>query len=111
MSRDEQRPAHEMGVTAEGQRLVEVWLATERLIDSLKSQLKDAERDLDVAKRELGRWLCPDDARTRETFCVWYGDSLISAYVRQAPCEGLGDHPAGAGEFDITVRTRGRNLP
>lgn len=68
-----------MGVTKDGEAKIKRWkFATEHIAD-LKRRLNMAECELHNSKEELAKWLLPDDAKASETFCVWYGDSLLAA--------------------------------
>lgn len=85
-------------VTPSGERLINNWRHATLRVERAKSELNYANNDLMVCERELGKWLCPGDAGITETFCVWYGDSLITA--RQV----------ADGRYSIAVRTKGRSL-
>lgn len=91
-------------VTLEGEQLVKSWRYAQERLAQAKSEVNRAECDVLNTTNALGRWLAPGDAKAGETFCVWYGDSLIQCFVRYAPSDGV------AGDFEITVRKRGRSL-
>ena len=92
-----------MNVTDECERLIKAWRDTIDLTSSLRNELNRAETDRRNAAVALGRWLTPGDAKAGETFCVWHGDSLISAEVITPSTT-----PAAGGDFRIGIRMRGR---
>ena len=92
-------------VTHEGERLIKAWLKSEEVLARAQSAVNGAACDLSMSARALGRWMCPGDAKAHETFCIWYGDSLIQVTVVTPPRT-----PLAGGEFTITIRARGRSL-
>lgn len=65
-------------VTPTGKQLIERWQQAQERLKRAKSEENSASVALSNATDKLGAWLCPDDAKYGETFCVWYGDALIS---------------------------------
>lgn len=84
-------------LTAEGRRLVDCWINTQRGLERAKAALNRAECDLQNAQNALARWMLPEDARTGEKIAIWHGDSLIQVEVI-----GLGSDPC------VTLRLRGK---
>lgn len=68
-----------MQVTNEGLDLIKRWKFTVEDAAHLRGRLNRAECELKNAEEALAKFLLPDDALASETFCVWYGDSLIAA--------------------------------
>ncbi len=85
-------------VTDEGKLLIDTWLDCQTNLERARSAVNSADCALSNAKNALGTWLCPTDANLGETFCVWYGSSLIQATF------------VSCGTYEITVRKRGRGL-
>lgn len=86
-----------MKVTSEGEAHIKRWkFATER-VANLKRELSAAECELSNSETALAKWLLPDDAKAMENFCVWCGDSLITAGHNN-------------GNHFVELRTRGPQL-
>lgn len=68
-----------MDVTNDGLDLIKQWKFSSEEVAALRRRLNRAECDLKNAEEVLAKFLLPDDAKASETFCVWYGDSLIAA--------------------------------
>jgi len=86
-----------MDVTHEGKELIDRWRNTQKYLREAQEKVKKAELEVDAARDALGKWLTPDDARNGETFCVWYGDSLITAAKNQ-------------NSYGVEIRKRGKSL-
>lgn len=85
-----------MKVTEHGETKITRWKFTTEEVADLKRRLNKAQCELANAESDLAKWLLPDDAKANETFCIWYGDSLV-----QAKCEN--------GSSSVELRTRGKN--
>jgi hypothetical protein len=85
-------------VTNKGKELIERWKDATRGEESAKEKLLKAQRELQTAEEHLAHWLLPEDAKDGEKFCVWYGDSLITA--SESDTNG----------YEVTVRKRGTSL-
>ena len=85
-------------VTSKGKELIERWKDASKGAESAKEKLIKAQRELQTAEEHLAHWLLPGDAKDGEKFCVWYGDSLITA----SESEETG--------YQVTVRKRGTSL-
>jgi hypothetical protein len=68
-----------MQVTKDGEEKIKRWKAAEKEVAALEQRLNRAKTEQANATVDLAKWLLPKDARANETFCVWYGDSLIAA--------------------------------
>lgn len=68
-----------MNVTNDGLSLIKLWKSTSEQVMRLKNQLNRAECELLNSEEALAKFLLPNDAKANENFCVWYGDSLITA--------------------------------
>lgn len=79
------------------EELIKQWQAAGRLEASLRADLLKAERRLQTTEENLAMFLLPEDAKQDEKYCVWYGDSLISAT----------DAEAG---YEVSIRKRGKSL-
>lgn len=84
--------------TSEGKRLIDEWIGAQEHERQCRSALIRAECDRVNAMTALGKWMCPDDAKAWEKFCVWYGDNLIQVTVIDKV----------NANFEVTVRTRGK---
>jgi len=84
-------------VIHEGKQLIERWRNSQKQLESAKQSVIRAECEVSNSRNELGRWLTPEDARNGEQFCVWYGDSLISATKDQT-------------NYKVEIRKRGKSL-
>lgn len=84
-------------VTSKGKELVDQWKAAVKIAERAKGDLVKAQRELQSAEEHLAMWLLPEDAKEGEQFCVWYGDSLISAKEME-------------NGYEITTRKRGKSL-
>ena len=94
-------------LTIEGEGLVKRWLGARETLERLRGQVSAAECDLRDAANQLGAWLTPSgDVKIGETFCVWYGDSLISVRVVSPPSH---DRFPG-GKYELSERKSGRTL-
>ena len=81
-------------VTSVGKDKIQRWYrAAEQLVE-LDRQKNKACCEMSNAEQDLGKWLTPEDAKPGETFCVWFGDSLIQAVVGEQ------------GRSSITVKVR-----
>lgn len=85
-----------MEITNEGEAHIKRWKFATNEVARLKSRLNKAECELFNSGAALARWLMPKDAKANELFCVWYGDSLISAKQEQG------------GSHSVRLRTRGK---
>lgn len=85
-----------MEVTREVEDHIKRWKVATKQVADLKKQLKKAECELLYSETALAKCLLPDDANTDEKFCVWYGDSLITARHSN-------------GNHSVELRTRGRS--
>lgn len=70
---------NEMQVTKDGEQHIKRWKFATQQVEESKRRLSKAECELKNSETSLAKWLLPPDAKTTELFCVWYGDSLISA--------------------------------
>lgn len=84
-------------VTNEGKELIERWRAADKRVAALRVDLLKAQRELQTAEEKLAMWLLPTDAMEGEKFCVWYGDSLISAKELE-------------NGYEVAIRKRGKSL-
>lgn len=84
-------------VSAEGQRLIVLWLKNRDAIASQHRVLKSLQEDRDSIARELSKWILPSGAKDGEKIGVWFGDSIITAMQT----------PNGA---TIEVRLLGRSI-
>lgn len=50
-------------------------------VERAKEQLQLAELEHAAAKKELGNWMCPPDAKAQEHFNMWYGDGILHVIV------------------------------
>lgn len=82
--------------TDEGKRLIDRWVAARDAKKRAEDALNREQCEVANSTNALGKWMCPPDARDGETFCVWYGDSLIAVTRKD-------EHT-----FDIVIRSRGR---
>ena len=89
-------------VVSVGEEKITAWIRAARRIDDLKKDLSRAQCDCSNAESALGKWLAPETAERGESFCVWYGDSLIRVRVGQG---GLSN-----GDLTVDVRQRGKSL-
>ena len=80
--------------TATGKLLIEKWILPLERMKSLERELNTARKEVDIATKELGEWIMPDDAVLGETIAVWCGNQLIAATKR------AGD------KYEITIRKR-----
>lgn len=87
-----------MEPTREGELLIQEWQDAKRRLEAAKNEMNRAECSLNNSITKLGRWLSPDDAKTGEKFCVWFGDSLIESTK------------ISEGNFSVLVRKRGKSL-
>lgn len=85
-----------MKVTKDGEDKVKRWKFAIKEVADLKQRLNRAESELRNSETDLAEWLLPADVKASETFCVWYGDSLI-----RAKCEN--------GTSSVELRTRGKS--
>jgi hypothetical protein len=84
-------------VVSEGTRLIDRWRKSQEQLDRAKSAVTKAECEVSNAQNELGKWLTPADAKNGEQFCVWHGDSLITATKDQS-------------NYKVEIRKRGKSL-
>lgn len=84
-------------VTNEGKQLIDRWRNSQKRLDDARQAVIRAECDLSNSRNELGKWLTPEDALNGEQFCVWYGDSLITATKDQT-------------NYKVDIRKRGKSL-
>ncbi len=87
--------------TSEGKRLIDEWQAAVKELEARKRLINSLECHMHNARNALGKWLMPIDAKDGEQFCIWYGDSLITA---TAPTR---NHSS---DYDVQIRSRGRAL-
>ena len=87
-----------MEPTSEGKNHIDRWLAAQEQLRRCKSSLNSAECEVSNSTTELGKWMMPNDAKDGENFYVWYGDSIFQVVKKPN------------GDFEITVRTRGKAL-
>lgn len=85
-----------MQVTKDGEAKIKRWKFAAQEVAALKNRLNKAGCELENSESDLAKWLLPDDARANETFCVWYGDSLVSARQEN-------------GNASVSLRTRGKS--
>jgi len=83
-------------LTREGEELVARWKRAGLALERAESEVTKAQCERSNSTNALGKWLLPSDAKDGEQFCVWHGDSLLSATKN-------GDHDAL-----VSVRTRGK---
>ena len=83
-------------VTNDGVAKIKRWkFATDQVRD-LKQRLNKAECELANSGTDLAKFLLPEDAMAHESFCVWFGDSLIAAKKESGVCS-------------VSLRTRGKS--
>jgi hypothetical protein len=85
-------------VTYEGERIIKNWLGSVGRLTDAQASVVRAEEHRKICQDELGKWICPNDAKAGESFCVWFGDSLIKAEV------------LGKNSYRVSVRARGKSL-
>lgn len=56
---------------------IKTWVDAKTSVEELKRRLSSAETDLMNATNNLGKFLCPPDAKVGEKFRIWYGDGLL----------------------------------
>jgi hypothetical protein len=66
-------------VTAKTNELVKDWIYASERLRRAKAEVNSAECELMNKANELGRWLCPTDAKQNEPFNIWFGDGVLSA--------------------------------
>lgn len=88
-----------MKILPEGERLIDRWQSAKKGLEYAKQCLSKAECELSNATNDLSKFLLPSDAKTGEKYCVWFGDSLISATI-----EVTGMVPV------VEIRKRGKSL-
>ncbi len=86
--------------TRKGEELISAWRKALERVQRAEAELKKAESDLKSSAFSLGDWLTPRDARPGETFCVWFGDSLIAAEYQEN----------GVEPYIVKIRKRGKSL-
>lgn len=85
-----------MKVTRDGEDKIKRWKFAAEEVRDLKRRLSKAECELLNSETDLAKFLLPADAKASETFCVWYGDSLIAAKQEN-------------GNHSVELRTRGKS--
>ena len=88
-----------MKILPEGERLIDIWQSAQQSLEYAKQRLSKTECELSNATRELGKFLLPSDASAGERYCVWFGDSLISAEIVDVH-----------GKIVVEIRKRGKSL-
>jgi len=84
-------------LTSKGEELVKTWLAAKKRVELVRADLEKALRELQTSEERLAIWLLPDDAKCDEKYCVWYGDSLISAQEKED-------------NYEVSIRKRGKSI-
>ena len=64
-------------VTREGQLLIERWDIAQAALIAAQREVNRITTEALNSTNELGKWLCPSDARDGETFCVWDRKRLL----------------------------------
>lgn len=64
-------------VTTEGQRKIEAWHGAMVHQTRCARELKSAQDTVKHWEGDLGKWMCPADAKPGESFSIWFGDALI----------------------------------
>lgn len=85
-----------MKVTKDGEDCIKRWKFAAQEVADLRRRLNKAECELRNSETALAKWLLPEDAQANELFCVWYGDSLVSAVHKN-------------GNHSVRLRTRGKS--
>ena len=62
----------------EGEELIKNWNSYNTRVNRLLKDLDKAREEEAVAAKKVADWLKPSDAKTDETFHMWFGDSMIS---------------------------------
>ncbi len=82
-------------LTREGEELVARWKRAKLALERDEAAVAKAQVECSDSTNALGKWLLPHDAKEGEQFCVWHGDSLLTAAKN-------GDDAL------VSVRTRGK---
>ncbi|WP_316158757.1 MULTISPECIES: hypothetical protein [unclassified Bradyrhizobium] len=90
----------EAGASSKGKQLIKAWQqSVEREARARREMTEagNAERD---ARKALGGWLMPSDAKPNETFSIWDRDQHDQEVMFEVKCCGAGSIPE--------IRTRAR---
>lgn len=87
-----------MEITSEVKRLIDTWQNNKRLLKDARNTVTVRENEFIRSEADLGRFLLPDDAKKKEKFCVWYGDSLLCVELKES------------GTPKLTIRNHGKSL-
>lgn len=87
-----------------GQHLIKDWIRSQQCFQRAQSAAQRCKGELEESEARLAKWILPDDARNREVFAIWFGDSLISA--SRMSCGVLGSND----KYKVTVRQQGKSI-
>lgn len=73
-------------VTAKTWEAVKRWDDQRKRVEQLKGQLEAAKVELADYERQVGIWLCPDNAKEGEAFSIWVSNGLLNV-VYHAECD------------------------
>lgn len=65
-------------VTAKTWAAVKSWDDQRRRVANLKEELETAECELLNCACAVGVWLCPDNPKEGEVFCIWVSNGLLN---------------------------------
>ncbi len=64
-------------VTKQVEDLIRQWSRANKSVQDAHRDLNSAQCERTNSQNELGKFLCPDNAKEGEKFNIWYGSSLL----------------------------------